>query len=114
MIIWSIPTLRLQLRLNMDLPASQGSSHFTPEPISGSVLADREVKRRNAAVRLGLCRTGCLELDDYVLLGGLERGSVVGLSAEDEEVGVQVSKSNQVTAISDQEMECFLLTEACV
>jgi hypothetical protein len=30
-------------------------------------------------------------LDDYVLLGGFERGSVVGVSAEEEEVGMVVS-----------------------
>ncbi|KAH6894169.1 hypothetical protein B0T10DRAFT_558325 [Thelonectria olida] len=74
----------------MELPASQASSHFSLEPITAFVLADREVKRRDAAVGLGLCKTGCPELDNYVLLGGLERGSVVGLSAEDEEIGVQL------------------------
>jgi hypothetical protein len=35
--------------------------------------------------------TGCRELDEYVLLGGFERGSVVGVSAEDEDVGMLVS-----------------------
>ncbi len=35
--------------------------------------------------------TGCSELDDYLLLGGFERGSVVGVSAEEEEMGLLVS-----------------------
>lgn len=71
-------------------PTSQASSHFTLEPISASVLADKEARRRDAATALGSCRTGCADLDDYVLLGGFERGSVAGLSAEDEEMGVQL------------------------
>ncbi|KAK7420651.1 hypothetical protein QQX98_002646 [Neonectria punicea] len=70
--------------------ASQASSHFPLEPLSASVLADKEAKRRDAATALGACRTGCSDLDDYVLLGGFERGSVVGLSAEDEEMGVKL------------------------
>ncbi|KAH7175511.1 hypothetical protein EDB81DRAFT_874356 [Dactylonectria macrodidyma] len=70
--------------------ASQASSHFALEPISASVLADREARRRDAATALGLCRTGCADLDDYVLLGGFERGTIVGLSAEDEEMGVKL------------------------
>lgn len=73
------------------LPPSQASSHFPLEPISASILADQEIQRRNAAVALGACKTGCAELDEYVLLGGFERGNVVGISAEDEEMGVQVS-----------------------
>ncbi|KAK7422335.1 hypothetical protein QQZ08_009557 [Neonectria magnoliae] len=69
---------------------SQASSHFPLEPLSASVLADKEAKRRDAATALGACRTGCSDLDDYVLLGGFERGSVIGLSAEDEEMGVKL------------------------
>ncbi|KPM39174.1 hypothetical protein AK830_g7387 [Neonectria ditissima] len=72
------------------VPASQASSHFPLEPLSASVLADKEARRRDAATALGACGTGCPDLDDYVLLGGFERGSVVGLSAEDEEMGVKL------------------------
>lgn len=83
-----------QCILSMETPvpalASQASSHFPLEPLSASVLADKEAKRRDAATALGACRTGCSDLDDYVLLGGFERGSVVGLSAEDEEMSVKV------------------------
>lgn len=74
----------------MDQPASQTSSHFLLDPVPASILAEREAHRRNALRELGCCKTGCPELDDYVLLGGFERGCVVGISAEDEEVGVQV------------------------
>ncbi|EEU47343.1 uncharacterized protein NECHADRAFT_35701 [Fusarium vanettenii 77-13-4] len=70
------------------VPASQASSHFALDPIPASVLADKEARRRDAAVELGYCLTGCAVLDDDVLLGGFERGSVVGVSAEDEEMGL--------------------------
>jgi hypothetical protein len=72
-------------------PPSQASSHFPLEPIPASVLAEAERKRRDALDELGRCSTGCAELDDHVLLGGgFERGCVVGLSAEEEDVGVLV------------------------
>jgi hypothetical protein len=70
--------------------ASQASSHFPLEPVSAAVLAYRETNRRNSLLSLGTCRVGCRELDDYVLLGGFERGCVVGVSAEDEMVGMLV------------------------
>lgn len=44
--------------------------------------------------QLGPCRSGCGELDDHVLLsGGFERGSVVGVSAEDDGMGLAVGLS---------------------
>ncbi|KAM0439761.1 hypothetical protein ACHAPT_000855 [Fusarium lateritium] len=70
--------------------ASQASSDFPLDPVPASVLADKEARRRDAAAELGRCMTGCAVLDDEVLLGGFERGSVVGVSAEDEEMGVQL------------------------
>lgn len=73
------------------LPASQASSHLSLDPVPAWVLADREARRRDAVAELGRCMTGCAVLDDEVLLGGFERGSVVGVSAEDEEMGVQAS-----------------------
>ncbi|KAF5006745.1 hypothetical protein FDECE_6896 [Fusarium decemcellulare] len=69
---------------------SQASSHFQLEPIPASVLAEREACRRDAAAKLGACITGCAVLDEQVLLGGFERGTVVGISAEDEEMAVQL------------------------
>jgi hypothetical protein len=71
-------------------PPSQASSHPRLEPVSASVLAQNEADRRDAVSRLGACMTGCAIVDEDVLLGGFERASVVGVSAEDEELGVQV------------------------
>jgi hypothetical protein len=75
-------------------PSSQQpppSSHFPISPLPASLLLDRELARKGGPARKGsLVTTGCGELDDYVLLGGFERGSVVGVSAEGEEVGVLV------------------------
>lgn len=76
---------------DMEVPASQTSSHFPLEPISADILAENEAKRRAGAKALGLLNTGCTDLDGYVLFGGLERGCVVGMSAEDEAMGLLVS-----------------------
>lgn len=64
-----------------------------PKPVSASALARTEKQRRDLIKSLGPCRTGCEDLDQHVLLGGgFERGSVVGISAEEEDaVGVAVS-----------------------
>ncbi|KAL1846017.1 hypothetical protein VTK73DRAFT_382 [Phialemonium thermophilum] len=67
------------------VPASQASSHFPLEPLSGSVFLELEANRRDELARKGRLRTGCRGLDDYLLLGGFERGCVVGVSAEDDE-----------------------------
>lgn len=76
---------------SMEPPLSQTSSHFPLEPISASVLAENEKRRRDALKKLGAMKTGCKELDGHVLLGGFEMGCVVGLSAEEEDrVGVLV------------------------
>jgi hypothetical protein len=71
--------------------SSQTSSHFGLDPVPGSVLHKLEVTRRDGLVRRGNLMTGCSELDDVVLLGGFERGCVVGISSEDEEAGLLVS-----------------------
>ncbi|KFA48670.1 hypothetical protein S40293_04532 [Stachybotrys chartarum IBT 40293] len=81
-------------------PPSQASSHFPLEPIPASVLAEAERKRRDALDELGRCSTGCAELDDHVLLGGgFERGCVVGLSAEEEDVGVLIGLQTLARAL---------------
>ncbi|OHW94255.1 hypothetical protein CSPAE12_07172 [Colletotrichum incanum] len=67
---------------------SQASSHFTLEPISAAVLCSRETKRRDAVNTRGSLRVGCREVDEEVLVGGFERGSVVGISAESEQMGL--------------------------
>lgn len=70
---------------------SQASSHFQLEPVSGATLFEQETRRRDALARRGRCLTGCCELDDQVLVGGFERGCVVGVSAEEDDVGLLVS-----------------------
>lgn len=60
------------------------------EPLPASLLLDREIARKEALAGKGNVMTGCPELDEYVLLGGLERGSVVGVSAEEEEMSMLV------------------------
>lgn len=74
-------------------PSSQpSSSHHLPiEPLPASRLLDQDLARKEALAGKGCLLTGCGELDDYVLLGGFERGSVVGVSAEEEDVAMLVS-----------------------
>ncbi|KAK4102235.1 hypothetical protein N658DRAFT_469797 [Parathielavia hyrcaniae] len=73
------------------LPLSQAASHCpVQQPLPASLLVDLELDRREKLLRKGNLLTGCGELDDYVLLGGLERGSVVGVSAEEEELGLLI------------------------
>ncbi|KAF4969515.1 hypothetical protein FSARC_3245 [Fusarium sarcochroum] len=77
--------------MNSSQPSSsQASSHFPLEPIPASILADKEAKRRDTVAALGACKTGCAVIDQDVLMGGFERATVVGVSAEDEELGVQL------------------------
>ncbi|KAK8099296.1 uncharacterized protein PG998_012537 [Apiospora kogelbergensis] len=72
-------------------PASQASSHFPLEPVSGSTLFDVEVARREQLHRRGTLTTGCAEIDGQVLGGhGFERGSVVGISAEHMDTGLLI------------------------
>ncbi|CEI60933.1 unnamed protein product [Fusarium venenatum] len=79
--------------MNSPQPPSQANSHFPLEPIPASVLAEKEAHRRDAVALLGSCKTGCVVVDEDVLLGGFDRASIVGVSAEDEELGVQVRKT---------------------
>ncbi|KAK7209709.1 hypothetical protein V2G26_016887 [Clonostachys chloroleuca] len=67
------------------LPISQASSHLALEPVVASAVLNGERERRISNQKLGACRTGCDDIDDYVLMGGLERGAVVGLSSERED-----------------------------
>ncbi|PKS09388.1 hypothetical protein jhhlp_004003 [Lomentospora prolificans] len=59
-------------------------------PVSAAVLSRLERQRRNALRARGGCGVGCEEVDQHVLLGGLERGSVVGISS-DEDFGLLLS-----------------------
>ncbi|KAI0138140.1 hypothetical protein F4776DRAFT_80541 [Hypoxylon sp. NC0597] len=72
-------------------PPSQASSHFPLlEPVSGATLFELEVARRERLKHRGRLRIGCDEIDGKVLLGGFERGEVVGVSAEEAEFGLLV------------------------
>ncbi|KAL2757711.1 hypothetical protein ACRALDRAFT_1079832 [Sodiomyces alcalophilus JCM 7366] len=72
-------------------PSPGSSAEWPIEPVSAAVLHSRETKRRDELLRRGPVRTGCGEVDEYVLLGGFERGSVVGISAEDEAFGMRLA-----------------------
>lgn len=78
---------------------SQTSSHFPLEPVSGAVLFEQEARRRDDHTSRGrLLTTGCRELDVEVLCGGFERGSIVGISAEEGEEGVGLVLALQTLA----------------
>lgn len=81
--------------------ASSGSgAEWSIEPVSAAVLHSRETKRRDELLRRGPVRTGCDEVDEYILLGGFERGSVVGISAEDEVFGMRVKAGTPLLSFS--------------
>ncbi|KAI0542764.1 hypothetical protein GGR58DRAFT_451908 [Xylaria digitata] len=73
------------------MDSDPGSAEIAPglAPVSGAVLFEREVERRERLRCRGVVRTGCPEIDDALLLGGgFERGCVVGVSAEEADFGV--------------------------
>ncbi|KAL7947172.1 hypothetical protein V8C42DRAFT_316919 [Trichoderma barbatum] len=77
-----------------------------PKPVSAAALAAIEKRRRDLVRSLGPCPSGCKDLDNYVLLGGLERGSVVGLSAEEEDaVGVTLGLQVLVCSLLDNAVQ---------
>jgi hypothetical protein len=69
-------------------PHSKSASSII-DPISGLALLASE-RARAELVAGPVCRTGCNEIDNFVLLGGFRRGSVVGISAEEETTGLVV------------------------
>ncbi|CAJ2504249.1 Uu.00g116430.m01.CDS01 [Anthostomella pinea] len=73
-------------------PSQAGSStlpHYFPlEPVSGATLLGLEVARREGLARKGRLKMGCGEVDEAALMGGLERGGVVGVSAEEGDFGM--------------------------
>lgn len=72
--------------------SSQASSHFPLlEPVSGATLFELETARRERLKHRGRLKTGCDEIDGKMLLGGFQRGEVVGVSAEEGEFGMLVS-----------------------
>lgn len=65
--------------------------HIDVDVISGDALLDEECALADVLVPKGRLITGCRELDETLLKGGLERGSVVGISAEREDFALLVS-----------------------
>jgi hypothetical protein len=82
-------------------PPRSFNVHAAPlePPLPASALLDRELARKEGLRARGNILTGCSELDEYVLLGGFERGEVAGISAEDEEVGLRVGHSPSSTQV---------------
>ncbi|KAI2639407.1 hypothetical protein GGS21DRAFT_429361 [Xylaria nigripes] len=73
----------------MDSNTDTGEHFLGPVPDSGATLFRLEVERREDLRRRGPISTGCPEIDDALLsVGGFERGSVVGVSAEVVDFGV--------------------------
>lgn len=65
------------------LPETEEADEPWLEPVPAAVLASLERERRGRVAAKGRCTVGCGEVDG-VLLGGLERGVVVGVSSEGE------------------------------
>ncbi|KAG7120818.1 hypothetical protein HYQ45_014719 [Verticillium longisporum] len=93
-----------------DPPPSQASSHFPIEPVSASLLAARERCRRDALWRRGAVVTGCWEVDEGALLGGLERGCVTGISAEDESFGMRLAFQAVARSLAEGGQRAVILT----
>ncbi|KID89553.1 hypothetical protein MGU_03600 [Metarhizium guizhouense ARSEF 977] len=83
---------------------------FPLAPVAASILAERETERRNHLRQLGYFKTACSEIDDYVLLGGLERGHVVGLSAEEESFGVALGLQVLSRALLEPRQRALVIT----
>lgn len=79
--------------------ASQASSHFHLDPVSGQVLFRREAARRDLLRERGNYLSGCRELDAEALSGGFERGCVVGVSSELEDFGLLVSARAKISTL---------------
>ena len=71
-----------------------------PTPLLASALLDQELFRlphsRDDTIaeqqENSRLETGFQEIDEHVLLGGLDRGSVVGISAEEDDFALCVSR----------------------
>ncbi|KAG9258745.1 uncharacterized protein F5Z01DRAFT_217067 [Emericellopsis atlantica] len=68
----------------MDASSPQATSRtaFALEPIPATIIASNEIKRRDVNIDAGRLYVGCSEIDNQVLLGGFDRGAVVGVSSE--------------------------------
>ena len=79
-------------------------------PLPASIIAAEQREQRDMLKGLGTCRSDCGEVDDYVLMGGFERGSVVGISAEDEtQIGLAVCSPKANTHLLECQLRCFVV-----
>ncbi len=90
---WHTPAVK-RVGNQLHLPQQTMDSHdpvtgitakFCPrsDPICASTLAGKEASLHDRLATWQPVKYGCTELDSAILLGGLQRGSVVGVSADD-------------------------------
>ncbi|KAH8711136.1 hypothetical protein HC256_007951 [Beauveria bassiana] len=72
-----------------------------PKPVSAIVLACKEASLRDRLARFQPVRYGCTELDGALLRGGLQRGSIVGISADFDGFGLLMGLQSMIRAILD-------------
>ncbi|OAQ68432.1 fasciclin domain family protein [Pochonia chlamydosporia 170] len=85
-------------------------SPFPLAPVSAAILAEQETERRNHLRQLGYLKSGCAEIDDYVLQGGFERGHIVGLSAEEETLGLTLGLQILSKMLSENPETALIIT----
>ncbi|KAK3330875.1 hypothetical protein B0H66DRAFT_545095, partial [Apodospora peruviana] len=68
---------------------SSGRRRLGPILYASDLVEQRDLERKRKRGR-NILTTGCKDIDEHVLLGGFERGCVVGVSAEDDEMGLLI------------------------
>ncbi|KAI0143760.1 hypothetical protein GGR57DRAFT_518093 [Xylariaceae sp. FL1272] len=81
------------------LGGEEGDMDAELPPVSGATLFRLEMARRRDVRDKGVVATGCGEIDDGVLMGGFERGVVVGVSALRGEFGVSLGLQTVARAL---------------
>ncbi|KAM3426877.1 hypothetical protein MY4824_009766 [Beauveria thailandica] len=72
-----------------------------PKPVNALMLACKEASLRDRLARFQPVRYGCTELDGALLCGGLQRGSIVGISADVDGFGLLMGLQSMIRAILD-------------
>ncbi|GAB1311732.1 hypothetical protein MFIFM68171_01942 [Madurella fahalii] len=92
-------------------PTIARSDPHTPlQPVPASELLDHELARKEQLRKKGNLMIGCRELDEYVLLGGFERGSVVGVSAEEEDIGLSIGLQTAANLVAERLGKALIIT----
>ncbi|EGX95083.1 hypothetical protein CCM_03355 [Cordyceps militaris CM01] len=78
-----MPVCYISIAVHDPLTQMTGDFCLRPVPTCALALAGEEASLHGRLSSFPLVKYGCTELDEAVLLGGLERGSVVGISADD-------------------------------